>query len=90
MKEFLKAVLYNPKLWRVLLVSILTFLGYSEAVRIIEAPVLTPAENVEPPPVEVKTRHVPVKHAHKDWLPVIRSELEKARDTHNDEHHGGS
>ena len=87
MKEFLTAIFSNPRLWQVLLVSILTFLGYSEAVRIIEAPVSAP---VGPEPVEIRTRYVPVKHDHKDWLPVIRRELEKARDQHNDNHHGGS
>lgn len=91
MKDFLKAVLYNPKLWRVLLISILTFLGYNEAVRYIDSGQDVPTEPVIiKEPVEVKTRYVPVQHDHIDWLPIMRLELEKARDEHNDNHHGGS
>ena len=88
MKDFLKAVLYNPKLWRVLLVSILTFLGYSEAVRYIE----TTAGPVEPVLVEspVEKEHIHKEHKHRNWLPIIRREIKKAKESHNDNHHGGN
>lgn len=85
MKDFLKAVLYNPKLWRVLLISILTFLGYNEAVRFIET-----TEAVEVPTEVEQKEHSHKEHSHKNWLPVIRSEIKRAKENHNDNHHGGN
>lgn len=89
-KDFLKAILYNPKLWRVLLISVLTFLGYNEAVRYIET-----TETVEVQPVEVKAtkaqkEHSHKQHSHKNWLPTIQNEIKKAKEAHNDNHHGGN
>lgn len=89
MKNFIKAVLYNPKLWRVLLVSILTFLGYNEAVRYIDAEQVDP---VEPLIIQgpVEKEHTHKEHVHKNWLPIIRNEIKKAKEAHNDNHHGGN
>ena len=77
MKEFLRTILSNPRLWQVLLASVLGFFGIAEYNK-------ATVEIVHEEPI------IQQEHKHKNWLPIIQSEDRKSRREHNDNHHGGN
>ena len=74
----------NPKVWQLItgvLTAVLSYFGYeqvaSQAAPDVDVEVIVPEQ----------TTHSHPGHKHKDWLPVIRAEIEKAKQEHTQAHH---
>jgi hypothetical protein len=77
----IKQIANSPKLWQTLtgvLTAVLSYFGYVQV-----------ADNKTDVNVEVVSPDKPHSHEQRDWLPVIRAEVEKARKSHSDAYHGG-
>lgn len=81
----LKEKIDNPRLWQLItsiLTAVLGYFGYQQIEHRapdVDVEVVVPGSEVHSHP----------QHAHKDWLPVIDAELEKARKNHSNAYHGG-
>lgn len=77
----IKKAINNPKLLQLITAILTAVLGYFGYEKVQSAPNDVAVEITVPDPIAQP------EHAHKNWLPIIKSEVDKAQKKHNSEYH---